>query len=108
MPSIQLDGRQLTDWNKFHDACKTAFGFPDFYGRNMDAWIDCLSGLRNDDGMSAYVLGEDEQLQIQILNSDVLRRDAPEILSALEECTAEVNLLCSESGEKPALGLVLR
>lgn len=108
MPAVQLDGRTLTDWAGFHQTCKQALGFPAFYGGNMDAWIDCLSGLRDDDGMSAYRLAPDEMLQIQVLHSDVLRREAPEILSALEECTAEVNQLYTENGKKPAIGLVLR
>ncbi|RJF97846.1 barstar family protein [Noviherbaspirillum saxi] len=108
MPAVQLDGRTMSDWAGFHRTCKAAFGFPEFYGNNMDAWIDCLSGLRDGDGMSSFVLHPDELLQIQILHSDVLRRDAPEILAALEECSAEVNQLFAENGEKPAVDLVLR
>jgi RNAse (barnase) inhibitor barstar len=108
MPAVRLDGREIIDWNAFHDACKRTFGFPEFYGRNMDAWIDCLSGLRDDDGMSSFVLGPDEVLQIEVLHSDTLRARAPAILSALEDCTEHVNELCAEQGEKPVLNLVFR
>jgi RNAse (barnase) inhibitor barstar len=108
MAVVRLDGNTITDWASFHAACKAAFGFPDFYGNNMDAWIDCLSSLRDDDGMSKFVLKPDEVLQIEVLHSDVLRRRAPEILDALEECTAAVNERYVENGEKPALELVLR
>jgi hypothetical protein len=108
MPSVRLDGRQIGNWAAFHDACTAVFGFPDFYGRNMDAWIDCLSTLRDDDGMSSFVLGADEMLEIEILHSARLRREAPHILDALEECTTEVNERYAENGENPALSLTLR
>jgi RNAse (barnase) inhibitor barstar len=108
MPTVSLDGRELGNWKAFHDECQTAFGFPEFYGRNMDAWIDCLSGLRDDDGMSKFTLGPDEVLQIEVLHAAALRQQAPEILDALEECMAEVNERCAEFGEKPALSLLLR
>ncbi|GAB3539351.1 barstar family protein [Noviherbaspirillum agri] len=108
MPTVRLDGRQIGNWAAFHDACKAAFGFPDFYGRNMDAWIDCLSSLRDDDGMSSFVLGADDVLEIEVPHSSTLRRQAPDILDALEECTAEVNERYVENGENPALSLALR
>jgi RNAse (barnase) inhibitor barstar len=108
MPTVRLDGRKILDRESFHAECQARFGFPDFYGRNMDAWIDCLSGLRDDDGMSSFTLGPDEVLQIEIAHSDALRRQAPHILAALEECADEVNQRYIEYGEKPALSLVLR
>lgn len=108
MPSVSLDGRRIGDWKAFHAACQAAFGFPDFYGRNMDAWIDCLSGLRDGDGMSKFTLGPDETLRIEILHSASLQQNAPEILEALEDCAAEVNERCIENGQKPPLSLLLR
>ncbi len=33
----------ISSWKEFHEASHVAFGFPDFYGRNNNAWIDCLS-----------------------------------------------------------------
>lgn len=74
----------------------------------MDAWIDCLTSLRDDDGMSAFTLTADQTLQIEVLHSDLLREKAPKILDALLHCTAIVNERCSETGEKPALELMLR
>lgn len=108
MPTVRLDGRQIGSWPAFHDACRSAFGFPDFYGCNMSAWIDCLSGLRDDDGMSAFVLAPEDVLEIEVLHADTLRRQAPDILDALQECTDEVNERYMENGEKPALSLELR
>ncbi|HVL77263.1 MAG TPA: barstar family protein [Noviherbaspirillum sp.] len=102
---VRLDGRQLLTWPAFHQVCRAAFGFPDFYGANMDAWIDCMSGLRDDDGMTRFSLGPEETLEIEVVHGDALRRQAPAILEALEECVEEVNVRCAEAGEPPVLAL---
>jgi RNAse (barnase) inhibitor barstar len=36
---------RITDWPSFHDVFQGALGFPSFYGRNMDAWIDCMTSV---------------------------------------------------------------
>jgi RNAse (barnase) inhibitor barstar len=108
MPTVSLDGAKITDWPAFHRESQAAFGFPDFYGRNMSAWIDCLSGLRDADGMSSFTLGPDEMLQIEILHADRLRRQAPAILQTLQDAVADLNQRYADSGEKPALELILR
>jgi RNAse (barnase) inhibitor barstar len=107
MPTVELDGRAIAAWPAFHDASRRAFGFPDFYGRNMSAWIDCLSTLRENDGMSAFVLGPDEILEILLQHADSLRRRAPRILAALSDAVEEVNQRHLDSGEKPVLALLL-
>lgn len=51
---VLLDCNSINDWESFHEEFSRAFGFPAFYGRNMNAWIDCLTSLdAPDDGMSA-------------------------------------------------------
>lgn len=108
MPCVHLDGTAICNWQDFHRACQAAFGFPGFYGRNMDAWIDCLSSLRDGDGMSRFTLGPDDALQIEVRHTDFLRHQAPEILDALLDCVAAVNERYEENGEKPALSLLFR
>ncbi len=108
MPVVSLDGRRIGDWNAFHAECRVVFGFPDFYGENMDAWIDCLSSLRDGDAMSKFTLAPDETLRIELLHAAALQQKAPEILDALEDCAAEVNERCIEKGQKPPLSLLLR
>jgi RNAse (barnase) inhibitor barstar len=107
MAVVDLDGEKINNRDAFHDACKAAFGFPDFYGRNMDAWIDCMSTLRDDDGMTKFKLGPDETLEIRLLHSDTLRQPAPDILRVVQECASAVNQRYVENGEKPALVLAL-
>lgn len=108
MPTVSLDCRRIADWKSFHAECQAVFGFPEFYGHNMDAWIDCLGGLRDGDGMSKFTLLPEETLCIEVLHSLSLRQKAPEILEALEDCAAEVNERCVENGQKPPLSLLLR
>lgn len=96
------------DRETFHRESRRVFGFPDFYGRNMSAWIDCMSTLRDNDGMSSYVLQRDEVLRIEILDGQAWRKRVPDIAMALEDAIHECNERYREHGEKPALELVLR
>ena len=54
MAKAKLNTNQISDWESFHHLCKKEFGFPDFYGMNMNAWIDCLSYLDENDGVSRF------------------------------------------------------
>jgi len=107
MAKVKLDGAQITDWDAFHAACQREFGFPDYYGRNMDAWVDCLSYLRDDEGMSKFRLAENEVLDIEITNSALLKQNQPEILDELTFCIEAINDRYDDYGEKPALKLHL-
>lgn len=107
MARAQLNGASIFDWPSFHAASKAAFGFPDFYGDNISAWIDCLSYLRDDDAMSCFRLAPNEVLTIQLQHAAQLRRHAPEILAELEFCIAAVNERYADYGERPALQLLL-
>ena len=42
---IRIDARRLTDSAGLHAALKEAFGFPAFYGNNLNALVDCLTHL---------------------------------------------------------------
>lgn len=108
MATVTLDGAGITDWAAFHAQSKSAFGFPDFYGGSMDAWVDCLSYLRDDDGMAAIRLGPDEILQIDILHADAWRMAQPEILEEVLYCVAGINERYEDYGEKAALKVTLR
>ncbi|HCY62268.1 MAG TPA: barnase inhibitor [Oxalobacteraceae bacterium] len=108
MAHVRLDGAAIIDWPSFHAQCKEAFGFPDFYGNNLDAWVDCLSYLRDDDGMTRFRLAENEVLEIELAQSDALRQHAPELLEEVAFCIEGINERYTDYGEKPALKLVLR
>jgi hypothetical protein len=106
MATVRLDGTKLIDWPAFHAECRREFGFPDFYGNNMDAWVDCLSYLRDDDGMCRFRLAPDEVLHIEVAGASALRAKAPEIAEELVFCVDAINERYADYGEKPALDLV--
>lgn len=108
MASTQIDGAKICDWNSFHDECQQAFGFPEFYGRNLDAWVDCLSYLRDADGMTRFQLGENEKLSIIILNAETMRSQAADIFDEVTYCIGGINERYEDYGEKPALELILK
>ena len=64
MTSVRLETAGIVDWESFHAVCAATFGFPDFYGRNLNAWIDCMTGL--DDGMTRFDLPTGEVLTIEV------------------------------------------
>jgi hypothetical protein len=107
MATVRLDGERINDWDSFHAECQREFGFPEGYGRNMDAWVDCLSYLRDEEGMSKFRLGSDETLKIELSHTDLLRMKMPEILDDLTFCIMAINERYEDYGEKPALNLIL-
>lgn len=50
MAVIQIDAARLRDWETFHSVFALELGFPSFYGKNMNAWIDCMSAIDDPDG----------------------------------------------------------
>lgn len=106
MAIVRLNTEQITDWASFHFVCKEAFGFPDFYGANMDARIDCLSYLDDDDKMTKFNFAKDERLFVEITNTEDFNSRLPEIFDALVECSAFVNNRYLDSNEIPKIALL--
>lgn len=104
---VRIDGGVITDWEAFHTISAAEFGFPEFYGRNMNAWIDCLTYIRGGDGMSRFRLGPHRHLVIQVHDSSLLRSQARDIFEALLDAVAAVNQRQSGVGEEPALLLLM-
>jgi RNAse (barnase) inhibitor barstar len=92
MKTILLETNSITDWNSFHSQFATLMGFPDFYGRNMNAWIDCMSYLTApNEKMSKIHLENGEALVIQISHTNDFRKRMPEIYDELIYCVVAVN-----------------
>ena len=107
MATVRIDGAEITDSASFHSVCRLAFGFPDYYGCNMDAWVDCLSYLRDDDNMSAFHLDDDEVLRIELAHADQMRKNAPNVYDEMMFCIEGINERYADYGEVAALELVL-
>ena len=88
---IRIDGREITAWVSFHATFKRVFGFPDFYGHNSNAWIDCMSDLdAPENGMTTIHVKAGETLTIYLEHSRTLRQ-YPDILEGLLEMVDFVN-----------------
>jgi RNAse (barnase) inhibitor barstar len=108
MATAELNGAAIKDFDSFHAACKAAMGFPDSYGNTMDAWVDCLSYLRDEDSMSKFSLKPNELLEIVIKDAEAMKAAVPDILEEITYCVAGLNERYEDYGEKPALKLTLR
>jgi RNAse (barnase) inhibitor barstar len=103
MPVIRLDAARLCDWDSFHSVFAATFGFPAFYGRNMNAWIDCMTSLDAPaDGMTSVHGSASDPVVLYLDNVNAMPK---EIFDALVECAAFVNWHRLESGEPAILVL---
>jgi len=75
---LVLDLKNINDLSEFHEMMKKKFGFPDFYGANINALIDCLSLMRYPKAeMCKFILQPDEILLLETTglyhtNDDIL------------------------------------
>jgi RNAse (barnase) inhibitor barstar len=91
MTTIEINGSKITDWNTFHELFKEVLGFPEFYGNNSSAWIDCMGDIHNDTKMSDVFLPEQEALVLKINDTKSIENSNPDILEGLYAMTAFVN-----------------
>ena len=106
--TIELATGSIADLASFHAAFAELLGFPDFYGGNMDAWIDCMAFVRDPEaGMTRLHVAADEQLLIIVRDAEDFRRRLPDVFASFVDCTAFTNRRFVEWGELPAIALVL-
>ncbi|MFE0013961.1 barstar family protein [Mesorhizobium sp. NPDC059054] len=100
---VRIDCSEITD---LHGLFAETFGFPDFYGHNWDAWIDCMSHLDEPDaGLSTIHVEKGGIVVIQLEQAEALKRNQPDLLVALCESAAFVNWRRIEAGGDPILCL---
>ncbi len=100
---VIINASKITSVEALHDTFKEAFGFPDYYGRNMDAWIDCMTHL--DEEMNKIQVKEGEVVELQIDNIKDLKENHPDLYVEIIECAAFVNWRRIEKGESAILAL---
>jgi len=106
MKSVSIDCSRIHDWDSFHQVFSEAFGFPAFYGRNMNAWTDCLTHLDDpESGMTSIHVAKGEILVPGLLNVAEFRQSHAELYEAVIECSAFVNYRRIEISEEPVLAL---
>ena len=101
---VSLDCNKIRDWNSFHEEFARVFGFPAFYGKNMNAWIDCLTSLdAPEDGMSNVHCESGTVLTLELENVEAFAGRGAEQYQALIQCSAFVNWRRLEVGEPSVL-----
>src|SRR5260370_22342754 len=103
---VRVPGREIEDWDTFHTVFARAFGFPDYCGRNMNAWIDCMTYL-DDTGNCEVSVVEGGLVVIRIDSAAEFAARCPEQHQAIVEGAAFVNHWRVEVSQPPILALML-
>ena len=103
---VVIDATEIRDWPSFHSTFARVFGFPAFYGRNMNAWNDCMTDLDDpDSGMSEVHAPPNGIVLIKVVNAKNFAKRCPELFEALNKNSAFVNWRRREQGGAPVLAL---
>ena len=106
MKTVLIDARAIDGEASFHQAFASALGFPSWYGRNMDAWIDCMSSLDEpQDGLSRMKGQSGEVLVLALENAASLKSRCPKLWLELLEGIAFVNWRRMERGQPAVLAM---
>jgi len=97
---VVVDCSLIYDWESLHDVFADALGFPEYYGRNSSAWIDCMTYPNEE--CSRVSLTEGETLTVHLKAAQALKKRAPQLLTDILEMSAFVNFRRIEIGE-PAI-----
>lgn len=104
---VTVDFSKIKDWETFHSIFKKVMGFPEFYGKNMNAWIDCMSYIDDaDSGMSSVIVRPGESLEIIILGTKDGIENCSEVFQAFIECVAFTNQRFIESNTNTRLKII--
>lgn len=64
---VVIDFSIVNSLNEMHAVLAEVFGFPDFYGKNVNALIDCWSSLRSpEDEMTRITIAQDELVLLEV------------------------------------------
>ena len=90
--TIRINTDLIDGWSSFHQLFKMAIGFPEYYGANMDAWVDCMTNLDDPtSGMTRNSVKPGQTIIIELINADKFKTNHQDIYFALLESVAYVN-----------------
>jgi len=99
---VKIPLERIRDWDSFHDVFAETLGFPDLYGHNMNAWVDCMTYIDDPDDRMSQVHGSKEAgLLLDLGDCTDFAGRCPEQYLALLESTAFVNYRRMEKGGEP-------
>ena len=93
MVSVEIELAKINDWESFHECFAIAMGFPKFYGKNMNAWEDCMLDISRPttQGMTRVAVPQGEDLVLILSDASEFLEQHMEIFTALLNSTANVN-----------------
>lgn len=103
---VHINLSQVAGEEGLHALFQDVFGFPEFYGHNWDAWIDCMSYLdAPHEGMTKIVLGQEEILVMSLSGVSEFKKEYAEQFDDFLSSVAFVNLRSLQNGYHPHLAL---
>lgn len=103
---VTIDLREIRDWPSFHSVFKAKLGFPNYYGANMDAWVDCMPSVdAPDEGMTSIHVHRSGTLILALESVAEFKTRCPDIFDAFVDCSAFVNFRRIEQRKAPILAL---
>ncbi|QQO73835.1 barstar family protein [Morganella morganii] len=103
---IKVDFSKIKTLDDFYTELSDIFGFPVFFGRNINALIDCLFSLRYpQDEMTKIHVAASEYLLIELCHfSLAIDKIKQTLIVAIEN----VSLKCKEKGQEPSIVLLFK
>lgn len=80
MKQLEIDLRNIYSWQRFHDYFAQFEGFPEYYGRNLNAWIDVMQDYYDESWLCVIIKPE----------PDITTEDNP-YLGAILDCITFIN-----------------
>ena len=102
--TFRIDGRRITKWDRFHEVLFATFNFPNYYGRNLNAWIDSMTLIDGDEErLAGGLIRRGDLIVIELAFAKALKAQAPDIYEFIFEGAAFVNGRRSSVGEPPLI-----
>lgn len=89
MIEVRLDGEEIRDKEQLHSLLSDAFGFPAWYGANLDALYDCLTDISAD---TRLVISHSDKLAE---NLGIYKEKLFRVLYQASENNPKFTLVCS-------------
>ena len=103
---VKIPTNEINDWKSFHEVFARVLGFPDFYGCNMNAWIDCMTSVDEpQDGLSEIHGTKEAGICLDLGDCTSFARRCPQQYEAILDSSAFVNFRRIEAGEDPVISL---
>ena len=92
--SVEIDGSRIKDFDSFHDEFQAKIGFFEGYGRNLNAWVDCMTDMFTEgeyESLTKFNLVEGDTFVLIVANSEQWSQQAPEVFEEFVSCCDDCN-----------------